>query len=258
MSTRKSRDIRANIRKFSAADDDELAADSCEGGACTHAFLEAIETLSGSGSRPTFMDILRYMNQRMIQENLRQSPLLSYSLEDFDPSDEKFRVAKNKKLGRKFAIVIGINYTKSGYPNLILKGSHKDALLVRDYIMKEGYSEKDITLLLDDGICIEPTNENIYTAFQKVIEQSQRGDSVFVHFSGHITQINDQDGDEKDGLDEVLVTVDVDNSILDDHFYEHIVCKFKEGVTVTCLVDSCHSGSSFDLPFQKKIGKVIK
>jgi len=254
MSTRKNDDIKANIRKISAADDDELAADFAEGGACTHAFLEAIQKLSGPDSRPTFMDIVRYMNQKMMQGNLRQSPLLSYSHEDFDPTDEIFRVVKNKR-GRKFAVIIGINYTQSGYPKLILEGSHKDALLIRDYIMREGFSEEDISLLLDDGVCMEPTGGNIYAAFVKVIEESQRGDSVFVHFSGHISQLPDEDGDELDGLDEVLIASDVDNSILDDHFYESVICGFKEGVTVTSLVDACHSGSSFDLPYQKKISK---
>ena len=61
----------------------------------------------------------------------------------------------------------------------------------------------------------------------------------------------DDDGDEMDGLDEVLVPEDIENMIPDDTLYE-LLHYFRKDVVVTCIVDGCHSGSIFDLPIQKR------
>lgn len=37
---------------------------------------------------------------------------------------------------------------------------------------------------------------------------------------------------------------------MDDELYTHVVKRMPAGVNVTVLMDSCHSGSALDLPYQ--------
>ena len=47
-----------------------------------------------------------------------------------------------------------------------------------------GFPEDNIDLLMDDGIHINPTKSNIIDAFKKLVELSEPGDVVYVHFAG--------------------------------------------------------------------------
>lgn len=78
------------------------------------------------------------------------------------------------------------------------------------------------------------------------------GDRVLIYFSGHGTQIPDENGDEDDQADEVLVTYDLtvsqsggrpvlENALIDDHFGELLAAIPSRDVTV--LIDACHSGT---------------
>ncbi|MFZ1528059.1 MAG: caspase family protein [Ferruginibacter sp.] len=66
------------------------------------------------------------------------------------------------------------------------------------------------------------------------------GDSFFLSYSGHGTRVKDQNGDEDDGFDEVLVLYD--RLFIDDEFR---LCwsKFKEGVKIFFINDSCYNGT---------------
>ena len=49
-----------------------------------------------------------------------------------------------------------------------------------------GFPEDNIDLLMDDGIHINPTKSNIIDAFKKLVELSEPGDVVYVHFAGKV------------------------------------------------------------------------
>ena len=66
-----------------------------------------------------------------------------------------------------------------------------------------GFQEENITVLMDDGRHTRPTRDNILAAYKKVVSESQSGDVVFCHYSGHGGKLRDDNGDEKDGYDEV-------------------------------------------------------
>jgi metacaspase-1 len=66
-----------------------------------------------------------------------------------------------------------------------------------------GFQEDNITVLMDDGKHTRPTRENILGAYRKIVAESQAGDVVFCHYSGHGGKLRDENGDEKDGYDEV-------------------------------------------------------
>jgi len=70
-----------------------------------------------------------------------------------------------------------------------------------------GFTDDNITLLLDDGEHTEPTKANILKAYSDLVAATQPGDAVFTHYSGHGGKLRDDNGDEKDGYDETLVPV---------------------------------------------------
>ena len=63
--------------------------------------------------------------------------------------------------------------------------------------------------------------------------------------------MEDKDGDEDDGYDEILIPGDykVSGQIVDDWIYNEFVKKIPAGVHVVALVDCCHSGTAMDLPY---------
>lgn len=63
--------------------------------------------------------------------------------------------------------------------------------------------------------------------------------------------MEDKDGDEEDGYDEILIPGDYKESgqIVDDWIFAEFVTKVKAGVHVVALIDCCHSGTAMDLPY---------
>lgn len=72
-----------------------------------------------------------------------------------------------------------------------------------------------------------------------------------VLLTGHGGQTKDLDGDEDDGYDEVIYPVDYVRAghVVDDQIHAICVAPLKPGVRLTCIFDSCHSGSVMDLPY---------
>jgi len=54
-----------------------------------------------------------------------------------------------------------------------------------------------------------------------------------------------------DGYDETLIPVDYQRAgqIRDDDVFSTLVGPMRRGVTLTCIMDCCHSGSILDLPY---------
>ncbi|KAL3895074.1 MAG: hypothetical protein SGARI_007557, partial [Bacillariaceae sp.] len=103
----------------------------------------------------------------------------------------------------------------------------------------------------DDGSHESPTHANILNAFRRLTRVAESGDACFVHYSGHGGRMEDDNGDEEDGYDETLIPVDYTRSgqIRDDVVFNELVAAMPAGVTMTCLMDCCHSGSVLDLPY---------
>jgi len=59
------------------------------------------------------------------------------------------------------------------------------------------------------------------------------------------------DGDEVDGYDETILPVDYKKNgmIVDDEMNAIMVRPLPEGVRLTAVFDSCHSGTALDLPY---------
>ncbi|OBZ85998.1 Metacaspase-1 [Choanephora cucurbitarum] len=152
--------------------------------------------------------------------------------------------------GKKKALLIGINYFGTKHE---LSGCINDVANIKEFIQSlYGFSEEDMVILTDDqdhNTKFYPTRENILAAMQWLVTDAQPNDS------GHGGRIKDLDGDEEDGFDETIYPVDFEEfegesgQIPDDLMHDIMVRPLCEGCRLTCIFDSCHSGTALDLPF---------
>lgn len=218
------------------------------GGACTSAMLQVLyKDHQDSSADLTFQQVLMKMRNVLSKGSYQQIPQLTSSR----PLDihHKFDLVPEQCTGTRRAVMIGINYTgQQGQ----LSGCHNDVQNMKEYIQNvHGFSEENITLLLDAEGYTQPTHDNILAAYKKLVSECQAGDAVFCHYSGHGGKMRDDDGDEKDGHDETLVPVDfqTSNQIRDDDVFSTLIAPMPRGVVITCVMDCCHSGTVLDLPY---------
>nr|GLL27132.1 metacaspase-9-like [Ipomoea trifida] len=139
---------------------------------------------------------------------------------------------------KKMAVLVGCNYEGTQYK---LHGCQNDVLSMRDVLIKRfGFDCSNIQLMMDKpGSPVMPTASNIKSALGRMVDQSQPGDVLFFHFSGHGTLIAKHHHRE-----EAIVALDF-NLITSTDFRE-IVNRVAEGAIFTILSDSCHSGGLID------------
>lgn len=77
------------------------------------------------------------------------------------------------------------------------------------------------------------------------------GSSLFLSFSGHGTQVRDEDGDEADGYDEAICPRDYATAglLVDDDLNRLLVQPLPRGARLHAVIDACHSGSALDLTY---------
>jgi len=137
---------------------------------------------------------------------------------------------------KKLALCIGIN----NYPgtDMDLAGCVNDANDWAAELVKRGFS---VSKLLDE----QATKAGMVEGLRRVIDQAAPGDVVVITYSGHGTYQYDTDGEEADGLDEALCPYDIralGAALIDDEI--HAIFKSRrEGVHLTLISDSCHSGT---------------
>lgn len=115
-----------------------------------------------------------------------------------------------------------------------LKGCVHDANAMLQIAKGRGFDEN--YLLTDkDG-----TYKKITTLLKKAARKLNTGDTLFISFAGHGASVWDNNADESDGKDETWCLYD--RMILDDELAE-LWARFKTGVKILMVSDSCHSGS---------------
>ena len=158
----------------------------------------------------------------------------------------------------KHALMIGIGDYDTKITNWGRLNSVKDIEVMRTTLMRQKFLPQDIDTLLDKTA----TKANILAAMKKLITKvgQNSGDVVYIHISSHGAQLEDDNGDETDGLDEAIVTINAkwtedkeefskiaSEYLRDDEFgalIEQLRAKLgKDGDVVVCL-DLCHSGTA--------------
>lgn len=145
------------------------------------------------------------------------------------------------------AVLIGCNY--ASMPAIQLSGCINDVVNVRNTLIDAyGYSDANIYVLRDDDNRRMPRKAAILNLLNQIVAISKSTDMLWVHYSGHGTQIRDTNGDEVDGFDECIVPCDYNTAgvITDDEL--HNIFKNAKCRMMICL-DSCHSGSGCDLQY---------
>ncbi|KAI9486285.1 MAG: caspase domain-containing protein [Benjaminiella poitrasii] len=180
-----------------------------------------------------------------------------------DIGTPKFKLSNCK--GRKRALLIGINYFNTSAQ---LNGCINDVRNIKEFLISlYGFKEQDMVILTDDQSAnskLYPTRTNILSAMQWLVTDSKPNDSFFFHFSGHGGRVKDVSGDEDDGYDETIYPVDHDKyqgesgQIIDDLMHDIMVRPLCEGCRLTCIFDSCHSGTALDLPYVYSTKGTIK
>lgn len=99
----------------------------------------------------------------------------------------------------KSALLIGIN--RYQIPGNDLRGCVNDVKMIQAVLKKYyGFKLADITTLLDD----QATTKAIRAGIQNLIKSAKAGDVLYLHFSGHGSNVPDKNGDEADNRDEIL------------------------------------------------------
>jgi hypothetical protein len=131
---------------------------------------------------------------------------------------------------KKIAILAAINnYTGSSND---LQGCLNDQKRVASKL-----PDFEIRALKDSQVTID----NFETAIVKAAAETEAGDNVVIHYSGHGTYIPDMDGDEIDGKEECLYLY---NGVLTGDRFGELLDMFKSGVKVRVFLDSCFSESA--------------
>ncbi len=139
----------------------------------------------------------------------------------------------------KRAVLIGIN--RYQVPGADLNGCVNDVKNLSGVLTTYyGFTDKDITTLTD----LQATKKAMQSAIQKLIKSGKKGDTLLLHYSGHGSNVPDDNGDEADDRDEILCPTDLDwNDPLRDDWLRNMLNKLRKGVNLTVIMDCCHSGT---------------
>ncbi len=151
------------------------------------------------------------------------------------------------------ALVIGINRVNPGHYagwDGALKVCEADANKIAAYLKKQKFGS--VTKLLTK----EATRPNVISALDSLAAKSNTGDLVVVYYSGHggneIPDFNkDEDDPWSDRYDETWCLYDA--QLIDDELYYQWK-KFKKGVRIVVVSDSCFSGDIAKLVVLAKKG----
>ncbi len=153
----------------------------------------------------------------------------------------------------KYALVIGIGKYPQVDDGWWIVNGDKDVPLIYDMLVKNGFEPANITQLINS----EATYKGIGDSFRQLTERADKGDTIYIHFSGHGQQITDINGDEADGFDEAWIPYDAlmvyseqyrgERHLTDDTLNKWLhAIRYKIGKEgkLSVSVDACYSGTS--------------
>jgi len=152
----------------------------------------------------------------------------------------------------KHALLIGIqeyDYIPKGSRSRIqsLNGPINDVKLTKSVLRERfGFQEDNFIILLNK----QATHTGIKNAFQRLIDRVKSNDFVYIHYSGHGSQTEDLNGDERSGKDQTWVSygarrtneAHIDNyDVLDDEINAWLAALKTDQIVF--VSDSCHSAT---------------
>jgi metacaspase-1 len=145
----------------------------------------------------------------------------------------------------KRAVCVGIN----DYPGIFndLKGCVNDANDWTALLQGFGFTT---TTMLDS----QATRSNVKSALQNLVNITNAGDIAVFTYSGHGTQVIDQNSDENDTYDEAIYLYD--GTVVDDEL-RAILQGIHPQAQLIVISDSCFSGSVTRLAGEKAIPRFV-
>ena len=155
---------------------------------------------------------------------------------------------------KKRALIIGIDTYKPPVAELKetssqrswtnLDGCVNDASAIRDLVMaKYAFSVTDIKTLFNE----EASRDRIIQELKELVQTAKKGDVVFIYYAGHGSQMKNSLSKEADKKDETMVPADAWRKGVADIRDKELAVYFNQlidnGVLLTVIFDSCHSGS---------------
>ena len=129
-----------------------------------------------------------------------------------------------------------------------LQSCEKDALDMQKIAASLGYTT--LTVMTKDATVIGVTGTLLTLA-----GRLKSRDMLFLSYSGHGGQVPDKNGDEIDRTDETWCLYD--RMMIDDEIYA-LLSKFRKGVRIFVLSDSCHSGTVMRSPTSDPpVGRIV-
>lgn len=159
-----------------------------------------------------------------------------------------------------WAVLIGINFYKE--PSKPLEGCVRDVQSIENYL-KTRHTPIHVDVLtastpsdISSGQPCEkpdlwPTYQNVISSLRNIIDKAGQGDFVYIHFSGHGTQVDARSFEEysnKDTGDLALVLFDEVTVSGTRYFHSRDLADLlnkmvERGLLVTLVLDCCFSGS---------------
>lgn len=150
-------------------------------------------------------------------------------------------------LAEQRALIVGVGRYVT--PGIDLPGIELDVERMHETLNRMGFKDSQIHTLTNE----EATSARVVAELDGWLRQGVRPeDRVVFYFTGHGSQVPDFNGDEDDGVDEVLVTHDMQRArsngratltgvVVDDTINE--VVARNPSRSVMLIVDACHSGT---------------
>jgi hypothetical protein len=139
----------------------------------------------------------------------------------------------------KKAVLVGVNRYR--IPGSDLRGCVPDVKNMSRLIQGQyGFDAGDITMLTD----FDATKKAMEEAITGMVSGAKRGDVLLLHFSGHGSNVPDDNDEEADNRDEILCPTDLDwYDPFRDDWLRNVFDGLSAGVSLTMISDSCHSGT---------------
>ena len=139
----------------------------------------------------------------------------------------------------KKAVLVGVNRYR--IPGSDLRGCVPDVKNMSRLIQGQyGFDASDITMLTD----FDATKKAMEEAITGMVSGAKRGDVLLLHFSGHGSNVPDDNDEEADNRDEILCPTDLDwYDPFRDDWLRNVFDGLSAGVSLTMISDSCHSGT---------------